>query len=94
VNFTHVEDHSTKIINQNLVMPNKAVSFYHPTESKSHVKPIEAGTPFYMYLIPIILIWFWFYRRSLIKAKLAAKKETEVKKMQDECLIDELSKHD
>ena len=47
-----------------------------------------------MYLLPILFIWLCFYRRSLKRAKIQADKESEAKKMQDECLIDELSKAD
>ena len=94
-NCIHVEDHSSTVVNQKIVIPQKAMSFYHPSASKHmSAKTIETGTPFYMYLLPILLIVFCFYRRSLIKSKLAAKSENEAKKMQDECLIDELSKQD
>ena len=47
VNFTHVEDHSSTVVNQKIVIPQKAMSFYHPTASKHMAaKTIETGTPF------------------------------------------------
>jgi len=75
-------------------MPDNAMGFYHPSSVPKRLAAPASGNSFFTYLIVFMLIAICFYRRSIKKAQLLAEKESDAKKMQDECLIDELSKTD